>query len=158
MGEKPDIYKDFKGYNAYPLMDAERIIRKRILREFDKLIQQIEGCEKKARDMRMIWILEHITVLLRRMQRMKKEIKERDEVFVPVYLKSRIAHLDEEKLKQIDYGLVELIARSRDIIDTMSCAETDTHITRKFSSINDHLRDMEALCHQRALILKKEVF
>jgi hypothetical protein len=158
MKEKFDIYRDFKGYNAYPLMEAERIIRGRILQEFSKLIQMVEGCEKKAGDMRLIWILEHITVLMRRMQRMKREIEERNEVFVPVYLKARIAHLDEEKLKQIDYKLVELITKSREIIDTMSCAETDTRIIEKFSHINENLRQMETQCQQRALILKKEVF
>jgi hypothetical protein len=156
--KKSDIYKDFKGYNAYPLIEAERIVRGRILQEFNQLIQLLEGCEKKAKDMRLIWILEHITALMRRMQRMKKEIEERDEVFVPVYLKSRLAHLDEEKLKEIDFRLVELISSSMETIGSMSCAETDTRINEKFSGISDNLREMESLCHQRALILKKEVF
>jgi len=30
MKDKIDIYKDFKGYNAYPLREAEKIIRNRM--------------------------------------------------------------------------------------------------------------------------------
>jgi hypothetical protein len=156
--KKIDIYKGFKGYNAYPLVEAEKIIRSRILAAFDDLVGQLDGCEQKAGSMRMLWILEHITVLKRRMERMRNGIKERDEIFIPVYLKARIAHVDEEKLEKIDHRLVELIGMSLEIIGSLSCAETDTRITDKFAQISDYLREMEANCHERALLLKKEVF
>ena len=156
--KKIDIYKDFKGYNAYPLVEAEKIIRTRILDAFKELVGQMEGCEQRAKSMRMLWILEHIVVLKRRMERMKTQIEKRDEIFIPVYLKARIAHLDEDKLKQIDHRLVELIGMIMDIIDSLSCAETDTNIADKFTQSSDHLREMESNCQERALILKKEVF
>ena len=156
--KKSDIYKDFKGYNAYPLIEAEKIIRTRILDAFNVLMGQLDGCEQKASSMRMLWILEHITVLKRRMERMGNQIKARDEIFIPVYLKARIAHVDEEKLKEIDHRLMELISMSMDIIDSLSCAEIDVHVSDKFTQISNHLREMESNCHKRALILKKEVF
>jgi hypothetical protein len=156
--KKADIYKDFNGYNAYPLAEAEKIIRSRILAAFDELVGQLDGCEQKAGSMRMLWILEHITVLKRRMQRMRNQIKERDEIFIPVYLKARIARVDEKKLEKIDHRLVELIGLSLDIIGALSCAETDTRVGDKFAKISDYLREMEAGCLERALILKKEVF
>ena len=158
MKDKIDIYKDFNGYNAYPLVEAERIIRGRILNEFSKLLEKVAGCEEKAKRMRLIKILEHIIAVKSRMERMKKQIKERDDLFVPVYLKARIAHVDEEKLKTIDFRLVELIAKSKEILESLSCAEADTHIIDKFTRINEDLREMENNCHARALILKKEIF
>ncbi len=158
MKDKIDIYKDFDGYNAYPLVEAERIIRGRILYEFSKLLEKLEGCVEKAKRMRLIKILEHIIAVKSRMERMKKQIKERDNIFVPVYLKARIAHVDEEKLKTIDFRLVELIAMSKEILESLSCAEADTHIIDKFTRINEILREMENNCHSRALILKKEIF
>lgn len=156
--KKTDIYKDFKGYNAYPLIEAEKIIRTRILDAFNVLVGQLDGCEQKATSMRMLWILEHITVLKRRMERMRNQIKARDEIFIPVYLKARIAHVDEEKLKEIDHRLMELVSMSMDIVDSLSCAEIDASISDKFNQISNHLREMESNCHERALILKKEVF
>ena len=156
--KKTDIYKGFEGYNAYPLAEAEKMIRSRILAAFNELVGQLEGCEQKAGSMRMLWILEHITVLKRRMERMRNQIKERDEIFIPVYLKARIARVDEEKLKKIDHRLMEVIGLSLEIINTLSCAETDSRIGDKFAKISDYLREMEANCQERALILKKEVF
>lgn len=156
MNESLKLYKDFAGYNAYPLAEAERIIRERILGEFVKLIEKLEGCEKRAKSLRMIKILEHIVALKHRMNRMKKNIKERDKLFLPAYLKVRITHIDEEKLKKTDFRLVELIAENKDILDSLSCVETDTNIIEKFTLINEHLREMESRCHERALILRDE--
>ena len=128
------------------------------MNEFSKLIEKVAGCEEKAKHMRLIKILEHIIAVKSRMERMKKQIKERDDVFVPVYLKARIVHVDEEKLKTIDFQLAELIAMSKEILESLSCAEADTHIIDKFTRINENLREMENNCHTRALILKKEIF
>ena len=158
MNSKTDIYKDFNGYNAYPLQEAEKIIRSRLLDDFSTLIEKVEGCVEKARSMRLLKILEHILAVKKRMERMKSEMKERDTIFVPIYLKARIAHVDEEKLKTIDFRLIELIDMSRAIIDELSCVEGDTHIIDKFTRINDYLREMENRCHSRALLLKKEIF
>ena len=157
MKSEINIYKDFNGYNAYPLAEAERIIRGRILTEFSKLIKQIEGCEEKARSMRLIKILQQIVTVKNRMERMKKDIKERDNIFVPAYLKERIARVDEEKLKVVDSRLIELINLNKEILESLSCAEVDTHITDKFTTINENLREMENNCHSRALLLKKEI-
>ena len=157
MKDMIDIYKNFKGYGGYPLREAEKIIRSRILTEFTNLIRLLEGCEEKTRNMRMIKILQHIIALKSRMNRMEKQIHERDELFVPAYLKAHISHIDEEKLKKIDFRLAELIIKSKEIIDSLSCAETDTRIIEKFTRINEHLRNIEKNCHQRALVLKREI-
>lgn len=158
MKKKINIYKGFKGYNAYPLVEAEKIIRGRISDEFSKLIEKVDGCVEKSKSQRLIKILEHILAVKKRMERMKNEIKERDNLFVPVYLKARIAHLDEEKLKEVDFRLMELIETNMELIESLTCAEGDTHITDKFTRVNENLREMENKCHARALLLKKEVF
>lgn len=158
MKSKINIYKDFKGYNAYPVAEAEKIIRGRILAEFNKLLEKIAGCEQKSKDMKLIKILQHILAAKSRMERMKNDIKERDNIFVPVYLKERIAHLDEEKLKAVDSRVVELIGMNMEILESLSCAETDPYIIDKFTRINENLREMENCCHSRALLLKKEIF
>jgi hypothetical protein len=157
MKDKTDIYKDFKGYGVLPLAEAERTIRNRILKKFSELILQLKGCEEKARSLRMIKILQHIVALKTRMNRMRKQIQERDELFVKAYLKTHISHVDEERLKNIEFRLVELIAENKEIIDSLSCAETDTHLMDKFERINDNLREMEENCHQRAMALRKEI-
>jgi hypothetical protein len=105
----------------------------------------------------MLWILEHITVLKRRMGKMRNQIKNRDEIFIPAYLKARITRVDEEKLKQVDHRLAELVALGLDIVATLSCAETDACLSDKFANISDLLREMESRCHERALLLKKEI-
>jgi hypothetical protein len=158
MKSKTNIYKDFNGYNAYPLAEAEKIIRNRLLDVFSTLIEKIEGCIEKAKNMRLIKILEHILAVKKRMGRMKSKMKERDNIFVPAYLKARIAHVDEEKLKTVDFRLIELVDMNREILDELSCAEADTHIIDKFTRINENLREMETHCHSRALLLKKEIF
>ena len=157
MKDKTDIYKNFKGYSGQPLADAEKTIRTRILKEFGGLIRLLEGCEEKARSLRMIKILQHIVALKTRMKRMQKKIQERDELFVPAYLKAHLSHIDEEKLKKIDFKLMELITDNERIIDSLSCAETDTHLMEKFTRLNENLREMDNNCHQRALALKKEI-
>jgi hypothetical protein len=149
---------DFKGYNAYPLAVAEKMIRDRILIEFSKLIEKVTGCTEKSKSMRLIKILEHILAVKKRMERMKKDIKNRDNIFVPVYLKARIAHVDEEKLKDIDFRLIELIETNMDLLESLTCAEADTHVIDKFTQINENLREMETNCQSRVLLLKKEVF
>jgi len=158
MKKKIDIYKGFKGYNAYPLTEAEKMIRCRIADEFSELVEMVDGCVEKSKRMRLVKILEHILAVKKRVERMKKEIKDRDNLFVPVYLKARIAHLDEEKLKDVDFRLMELIEMNKEIIESLTCAEGDIHIIDKFTRVNENLREMENKCHARALLLKKEVF
>jgi len=158
MKSKPNIYKDFNGYNACPLDEAEKIIRGRLLNDFSTLIEKVEGCVENAKNMRLIKILEHILAVKKRMERMESEMKERDNIFVPVYLKARIAQVDEEKLKTVDFRLIELIDMNREILDELSCAEADIHIIDKFTRINENLREMENHCHSRSLLLKKEIF
>lgn len=158
MKSKINIYKDFNGYNAYPLAEAEKIIRGRLLDDFSTLIEKVDGCVEKAKNKRLLKILEHMLAVKKRMMRIKSEMKDRDNIFVPAYLKARIAHVDEEKLKTVDFRMVELIDMNREILDELSCAEADTHIIDKFSKINENLREMENHCHSRSLLLKKEIF
>ncbi|OHD69964.1 MAG: hypothetical protein A2W19_02810 [Spirochaetes bacterium RBG_16_49_21] len=151
------IYDDFKGYNAYQIGDAEKIIRHRHSKNFSSLIEKIEGCEAKARDQRQIKILERILSVKNRMARMKKEVDERDAVFMTFHLKERLAQVDEEKLREIDFHVVDLMSHCEQILDSLTCSETDMHIIEKFSSINEYLREMEEHCHDRMKVFRKEI-
>ncbi len=152
-----NIYDDFKGYNAYQISDAEKIIRRRHSNNFSRLIEKIAECEKKARDQRQIKILESILSIKNRMVRMKKDVDGRDAIFMTFSMKERLAQVDEQRLKQVDFHVVELMSQCEQIMETLTCSETDMHIIEKFSTINDRLREMEEQCHDRMKVFKKEV-
>jgi hypothetical protein len=152
-----NIYGDFKGYNAYQISDAEKIIRRRHSDNFSRLIEKIEECEKKARDQRQLKILEGILTIKNRMVRMKRDLDERDAIYMTFSMKERLAQVDEERLKKIDFHVVELMAQCEQIMETFTCSETDMHIIEKFATINDHLRKMEEQCHDRMKVFRKEV-
>jgi hypothetical protein len=152
-----NIYGDFKGYNAYQVSDAEKIIRRRHSNNFSRLIQKIEECEKKAKEQRQLKILERILTIKNRMVRMQRDLDERDAVPMTFSMKERLAHVDEERLKKIDFRVVELMSQCEQIMETLTCSETDMHIIEKFSTINDRLRELDEQCHERMKVLRKEI-
>ena len=157
MSINSNIYDDFDGYNAYQIADAEKVIRQRHSANFSTLIEKIEGCEKKARDQMQIKILEKILAVKNRMTRMKKEVDERDAVFMTFNLKEKLARVDEEKLREVDFRVVDLMLKSEQILDSLTCAEKDMHIIEKFTTVNTHLREMEEQCHERMKVFRKEI-
>ena len=86
MSDNIDLYTDFNGYNAYPIKEAEKIIRKRFSVRMGGLIEKIQGCKEKAKEMHRLKELSEVEKVLKRMERMKKEISERDHIFVAPYL------------------------------------------------------------------------
>jgi hypothetical protein len=157
MATATDLYNDFNGYNAYPLKEAEKIIRSRFGERIEALIMKINECTKKAKGEGRLKLLSEVEKVRKRITRMKKIIDERDLVFVAPYLKDKITRLDEEKLKSVDYRVAELISMSENIIEAISCGETDIHILDKFKMISEYFREMENRCHERSLLLKKDM-
>ncbi len=157
MATETDLYNNFNGYNAYPLKDAEKIIRDRFGERIEALIMKINECINKAKGEGRLKLLSEVEKLRKRITRMKKIIDERDLVFVAPYLKDRISRLDEEKLKSVDYRVAELISMSENTIEAISCGETDIHLLDKFKKISEYFREMENRCHERSLLLKKDM-
>jgi hypothetical protein len=157
MQQETDIYSDFKGYNAYPLKEAEKIIRSRFGERIEVLLEKIKDCVEKAKRERRLKTLSEVEKARKRIDRMKNLIEERDMIFIAAYLKERITAVDEEKLKTIDYRVAELIGMSETIISEIACGETDLHIIDKFTKISEYFREMENCCHERALLFRKDV-
>jgi hypothetical protein len=157
MANDTDLYNNFNGYNAYPLKEAEKIIRARFGERIEALIAKIHECVNKAKGEGRLKLLSEVEKVRRRITRMKKVIDERDLVFVAPYLKDKITSVDEEKLKSVDYRVAELISMSEKIVEDITCGETDVHILDKFKQISDYFREMENRCHERSLLLKKDV-
>jgi len=156
MQHNTDIYRDFKGYNAYPVQEAEKIIRSRFGERIDALLEKINDCVAKAKSERRLKTLSEVEKARRRIVRMKNIIEERKMIFVAHYLKEQITAVDEEKLKIIDYRVAELIGMSETIISEIACGETDLHIIDKFTKISECFREMENRCHERALLLRRD--
>jgi hypothetical protein len=157
MATETDLYNNFNGYNAYPLKDAEKIIRNRFGERIETLITKINECINKAKGEGRLKLLSEVEKVRKRITRMKKMIDERDLVFVAPYLKDKITRVDEEKLKSVDYRVAELISMSENTIEEISCGETDVHILDKFKKISEYFREMENRCHERSLLLKKDM-
>ena len=157
MVNERDLYDNFNGYNAYPLRDAEKIIRSRFGERIEALIARIHECVSKARSGGKLKLLSEIEKIRRRITRMKKMIDERDLVFVAPYLKDKITRVDEEKLKSVDYRVAELISMSENTIEEISCGDIDVHILDKLKQISDYFREMENRCHEQSLLLKRDI-
>lgn len=153
MNTETDIYKDFNGYNAYPLIDAEKIIRERQIKNFNRCIELIKGCEKKAKEMKTVKILERVISLKKKMARLENEFAERGNILKNASKNLTFNRVDEDKLKKIDYDVAGKISGITETLEALSCAETDIHINKKFSAINSDLNEIEKNCKERLLIL-----
>lgn len=151
-----DIHKDFEGYNAYPIKEAEKIVRSRIAERLSSLVTKVHECVEKAKNEGRIKELSEILTVYRRMERLKKEIDDRDMVFVPAYLKERITKVDDEKLRSIDLRVAEIINAIDETIEQISCDKTDMYVVKKFVAIETYIHEMEQKCHERAHALKKD--
>lgn len=155
MNNQVDIYKDFKGYNSYPIQESERIIRERHMGNFIKCAGLIKNCEDKARDGRSVKILEKVMVLRKKISNLENEFEKKSNILKTADARIKIDNVDEEKLKKIDYKVAEAMAKIAGILGSMKCAETDMFINTKFSDINKYLNEIETECRERLLVFLK---
>ena len=155
MKSETDIYRDFTGYNSYPIQESERIIRERHMNNFSRCMELINGCEEKVKAGRTTKILEKIISMKKKMSRMKEEFQRKADVLKTADTRISIGNVDEEKLKKIDWGVAESMKKIEDTLSSMTCAETDMFINTKFSDINKYLNDIEIECRERLLVFLK---
>lgn len=146
------IYDKFDGYNAYPAGEGEVIIRQRLAEVFGRLIEKNESCLDKARDMGLEKIMSRVLQVKTRMDRMKSEMDHR---LIGGHKIEKMPESDESELRELDLALESFMNRTYEIMDSLTCMETDMHISDKFSQVSNHLREIENMCHKRVDILKR---
>jgi hypothetical protein len=147
------VYEKFEGYNAYPAGEGEEMIRGRLSALFKRLIEKNEACFAKVRDKGLEKIMSRVLQVKIRMERMKDEMDHR---FVGgEYSFNKFSAAEESELKDIDLSLENLMDKTYEIMDSMDCLETDMHISDRFATVSDCLRDIEHLCHKRTDMFKK---
>ncbi len=152
MNNQTDIYNDFKGYNSCRIQESERIIRKRHLNNFLKCSELINSCEKKVKSGKKVKTLEKIITLKKKISSIEKEFETKAKVLENADIRIGITNVDEKKLKDIDYRVAGAMAKIREILESMTCIETDMFINKKFSDINKYLDDIEIGCRERMLV------
>ncbi len=147
------VYDKFNGYNAYPLGKGDQIIRTRMVELFDRIIRKNETCLVKARDKGMEKLMSRILAVRSRMDRIRKEMSH----FEPgvEYKFDPISPEDLSVLKEIDGRLEQIIQESVSAIESLTCMETDLHISDRFAMMDTSLREIESLCHRRMAIFRK---
>lgn len=150
------LYENFEGYNAYPLQEAEKIIRSQIGKKVRSMREEVDKCLNLAKEHGREKLISEILALEKRIDRLIGQIEERDRIYVPAYLKERITRVDEEQLEQIDSRVEDILNSCDEIIQQLTCAETDMHVVDRFTDINNKLRQMENLCHERSKLLVKD--
>lgn len=154
---KHQLYEDFQGYNAYQIQDADRIIRERIVKLLDTMLYKIIHCSDKARNDGREKLLSIVDTIRRRTERIKEEVENKSLSYISPELKMNITHVDEKKLKNIDFKLENLLAQCNEITEMITCKETELYIIGHFTSINSVLREFEEQFRERTIALKKEV-
>ncbi|MCU0822093.1 MAG: hypothetical protein MUC95_06425 [Spirochaetes bacterium] len=152
MNNQTDIYKDFKGYNSYAVQESERIIRERHMNNFLKCAELIKNCEEKTKAGKGVKILEKVMVLRKKMSNLEKEFEKKADILKTAGMSIKINHVDEERLKAIDFNVAGAMGKIEEILGSMTCAETDMLINTKFSDINKYLNDIEIECRERMLV------
>ncbi len=147
------LYDQFDGYNAYPLNTGELMIRVKLSELFDKIINKNETCLAKAQDKGLEKLLSRILATKTRMERIKSEMDHIDSG--TAYKFEKITDSDESALQDLDLSLENIIGKCGDLIESMSCMETEMHIIDQFALMGDFLREIEHLFHKRMGIFKK---
>ena len=150
---KSTVYDKFNGYNAYPTGSGEELIRGKLIELFDKIIGKNEACLVKARDRGLEKLLSRILTVKKRMYRIKGEMNRIDRG--AEYRFEKIIQNDESALREVDVSLENTISQCAELLDSLSCMETDMHISEKFAVMDRLLREIERLFHQRLEIFKK---
>ncbi len=150
------LYENFEGYNAYPLQESEKMIRSQIGKKVRSMREEVDKCLNLAREHGREKLISELFTLEKRLDRLIGQIEERDRIYVPAYLKEHITRVDEEKLEHVDGRVEDILNACDEIIQQLSCAETDMHVVDRFTDVNNKLRQMENLCHERSKLLVKE--
>jgi hypothetical protein len=129
------------------------LIRGKLIELFDKIIKKNEICLTKAREKGMEKVLSRILALRKRMDRIKKEM-ERTPADVH-YKFEKMPQVDESTAGEIDLVLEKSILQTSEIIDALTCMETDMHICDHYALMEERLREIEKLFRSRALLFRK---
>jgi hypothetical protein len=147
------VYDKFNGYNAYPLGAGEQMIRAKLVELFEKIIKKNETCLLKAREKGMEKLMSRILAVKSRMERMRKEMTHTDPG--AEYKFDPLSPTDESALKELDGKLENVIQQCITVIESLTCMETDMHISERFATMDTLLREIEHLFHRRGEIFKK---
>jgi hypothetical protein len=147
------IYDEFKGYTAYPLGTGEHLIRVKMLSLFEKIIIKNETCLIKAQDKGLEKLFSRILAVKKRMERIKREMEHVD--IGAQYRFEKMSGDDESTLRKVDSSLERTIRQCAELIDSLTCMETDMHISERFAMMDSFLREIEHLFHRRMEIFKK---
>jgi hypothetical protein len=147
------IHHEFKGYDAYPLMESEHMIRERLLECLGGLREKNERCLEKSRDEGREKLMSRILTVKQRMDRVSEEITR--SMSGVHYKFEHMPAVDEAAAREIDGKIEDRIIQCAGIIDALSCAETDMHIVERYSLIMENLGQVEKLFHDRIKIFKR---
>ena len=153
MASHEDFYRGFNGYNAYPLREAEKIIRERLTSRCDKLIEEIDGCYEKSRESGRLKIASNIEAVRKRLIKLKKDIEEKEATYISPYVKEGISKVDEKRITEVDLAIVDILDECLESVTVLSCNEEDMHIIDRFTGMNSRIRQLEEKCHERMKIL-----
>lgn len=147
------LYSDFNGYNSYPQGIGEEMIRGRLSELFGKLIEKNDSCLTKSREMGMEKIMSRVLQIKTRMERMKHEMEHR--IIGGEYKLEKMPDEDVSELHDVDLSLENHMNRIYEIMNSLTCMETEMHISDRFAQVSNHLREIEGLCHKRVDIFKR---
>lgn len=155
MISREELYNSFNGYNAYPLVEADRIIRYRFRDMCGELLDIVNKCYNKSKETGREKVQANIEPVRSRLTRIKKEIEERDLSYVPPFIKEGITGVDEKELSDIDHAIADIFNTAFSAMNELSCDEEYANIVQRFTRFNSLLRDLEEKCHVRMKALKK---
>jgi hypothetical protein len=147
------VYDEFNGYNAYPLATGEQLVRTKLIALFEKIINKNETCLIKAQNKGLEKLFSRILAVKKRMVRIKSEMEHIDHG--AEYRFEKITENDESAIRKVDVSLESTIGQCMDLIDSLTCMETDMHISERFAMMDSFLREIEHLFHRRMEIFKK---
>lgn len=148
------LYDNFNGYNAYPAGIGEEMIRGRLSELFGRIVEKNEGCFIKAREKGLEKILSRVLQVRTRMERMKHEIAHRE--IGGEYTFEKMSPAEEYELREVDLSLERIMNQTYDIMNSLTCLETEMHLVDRFTEVTDCLRAIEHLCHKRIGIFRKQ--
>lgn len=146
-------HEKFNGYGAYPLGVAEQMVRGKMTELFDRIIRKNEICLAKAHDMGLEKLMSRILAVKKRMERIRKEMIHTDPG--AEYKFEPLSPEDEAALKDVDNSLESVILMCISSVESLTCMETDMHISDRFAMMDNSLREIERLLHRRAELFKK---
>jgi hypothetical protein len=147
------VQNSVNGYGVYPMEVAERMVRDNLTGLFDRIIKKNEACLLKARSMGLEKLMSRILAVRKRMDRIRKDMVHVDPAVE--YKFDPLTAADKAALKEVDSTIETVIRKCIAGIDSLTCMETDIHITERFAAMDDSLREIEHLLRKRIELIKK---